>query len=279
MRKIVIIEDSEVVARLYENKLKASGNIVHVALDGNQGLELIHSVKPDLVLLDLMLPNMSGTEIIRKVRKDRRFTHLPIMAYSSADENILAEAVEAGSTTIISKKEASFKEILAHFNELMEASRYWQVYDPFNFNDEKTPAKESGQAPAGRVLIVEDDFVTANITADIIKKAGLTPVVLHDGQEAYRTLAADENFAAAVFDIELPKIRGTDLLKHMRSEKRLRSIPVIIMTALSEYVRLQLESYNSGATFFISKPFERSAFEMILKALVRTPNIDKSDNR
>lgn len=286
MRKIVIIEDSEVVARLYENKLKSAGNTVYVALDGAKGLELIHSVKPDLVLLDLMLPNMSGVEIIRTIRKDPRFTHLPIMAYSSADENILAEAVEAGSTTIVSKNEASFKEILAHFNELMEASRYWQVYDPINFHDEAKPKQEINRqennqtlntqetiSPENnRVLIVEDDFLTASIISDIVKKAGLTPVVLYDGQEAYRTLASDENFVAAVFDIELPKIRGTDLLKYMRTEKRLAQIPVIIMTASAEYVRFQLESYKSGATFFISKPFERPAFELVLKTLVRIKN-------
>lgn len=269
MRKIVIIEDSEVVARLYENKLKSGGNTVHVALDGAKGLELIHSVKPDLVLLDLMLPSMSGTEIIRKIRKDPRFTHLPIMAYSGADENILAEAVEAGSTTIISKNEASFKEILAHFNELMEASRHWQIYDQYQFNDADTTTKEIELAGNGRVLIVEDDLITANIVSDIVKKSELIPVVFHDGQDAYKALSTDDNFAAAIFDVELPKIHGTDLLKYMRGEKRLFAIPVIIMTASSEYVRFQLESYNSGATFFISKPFERASFEQILKTLVR----------
>src|SRR5687767_13520901 len=123
MRKIVIIEDNAVVARLYENKLRAAGNTVNIALDGAEGLRLIQETKPDMVLLDLMLPGMSGIEIIKRIREDYRFTNLPIMAYSSADEDVLAQAVEAGSTTIVSKNEASFKEILEQFNALMEASR------------------------------------------------------------------------------------------------------------------------------------------------------------
>lgn len=266
MKKIVIIEDNEVVARLYENKLKAEGNIVHVAFDGAIGLELIKTVKPDLVLLDLMLPGMSGTDVIKEIRKDYRFKNVPIMAYSSADESVLDQAAAAGSTTIISKNQASFREILQEFNDLMDASRNWQIYDPAHFKNEAETA-ETNQAQE-QILIVEDDFITAKIIKDIVEKANFLPVVINDGQEAYRLLASESNFKAAVFDVELPKITGTDLLKYMRSERRLQFVPVLVMTASEEYIKMQLESYNAGATFFISKPFERTAFETLLKTLV-----------
>jgi CheY-like chemotaxis protein len=269
MRKIVIIEDNAVVARLYENKLLAAGNTVKIALDGAEGLRLIHETRPDLVLLDLMLPGMSGVEIIKRIRGDYRFASLPIMAYSSADEDILAQAVEAGSTTIISKNEASFKEILEQFNYLLEASRNWQIYNRSNFTDEDNAEEKPKPAAQNQILIVEDEAITARIVANIAEKEGFNPVVVEDGQEAYRILTSEANFAGAVLDVELPKIKGTDLLKYMRSEKRLRYIPVIMMTASSEYVKLQVESYQSGATFFISKPFERTTFEMIFKTLVK----------
>ncbi len=275
MKKIVIIEDNEVVARLYENKLKAEGNTVHVAFDGATGLELVKSFKPDLILLDLMLPNKSGTEIIKEIRRDYRFTNVPIMAYSSADESILEEAAAAGSTTIVSKNEASFKEILQEFNDLMEASRHWQIYNPEHFKGEQSP--EAGVDLAqGQVLIVEDDFITAKIIRNIVEKAGFHPVVINDGQEAYRVLASEANFVAAVLDIELPKIKGTDLLKYMRTEKRLRYVPAMMMTASEDYVKMHLESNESGATFFVAKPFERSTFEVLLKTLVRMKALAKA---
>lgn len=189
------------------------------------------------------------------------------MAYSSASEDVPAQAVEAGSTTIVSKNEASFKEILEQFNAQMEASRHWQVYNAANFSadagEAETPAVQN------QILIVEDEAITARIVAGIAEKSGFKPVVVDDGQEAYRILSSEANFAAAVFDVELPKIKGTDLLKYMRSEKRLRLIPVIMMTASLDYIKLQVESYQSGATFFISKPFERATFEMIFNTLVK----------
>lgn len=268
MRKIVIIEDNAAVARLYENKLRAAGNVVHIALDGAEGLKLIHEVKPDLVLLDLMLPNISGIDIIKDIRSDHRFYNLPIMAYSSADEDVLAQAVEAGSTTIISKNNASFKEILDQFNALLEASRDWQVYDKTHFAGEESEETSSASGQS-QVLIVEDEFITARIVSDIVEKENLKPIVINDGQEALRLLSSESNFVAAILDVELPKIQGTDLLKYMRSEKRLRHIPVVVMTASTDYVKFQVESYQAGATFFISKPFERSIFESLLKMMLK----------
>ena len=269
MQKVVIIEDNEVVARLYENKLRAAGNVVHVAYDGAEGLNLIHSVKPNLVLLDLMLPNMSGTEIIRNIRSDNRFNKLPIMAYSSADEDVLAEAVTAGSTTIISKNEASFKEILQHFNDLMESTRNLQIYNPADFAEDDHPDEEA-EPKLGQVLVVEDDAITARVITDIIEKAGFAAVLISDGQEAYKILSSNSDFVAVIFDVELPKIRGTDLLKYMRTEKRLRAVPAMVMTGSADYVKLQIESYGAGATFFISKPFERTIFEMLLTNLTKS---------
>lgn len=271
MRKILIIEDNAVVARLYENKLRLAGNSVTVSHDGTEGLQLIYDMKPDLVLLDLMLPNMSGIEIIKRIREDFRYTSLPIMAYSSADEDVLAQAVEAGSTTIISKNEASFKEIFEQFNELLEISRHWQVYNPYNFLEEEKTEDKPAFSIQKQLLVVEDDFLTSRIISDIAKAEDLTPVVVADGQEAYRLLTTESNFVAAILDIELPKIKGTDLLKYMRSEKRLRHIPVVIMTGSSDYIKLQIESYQSGATFFISKPFERAMLESLLKTILRRP--------
>jgi len=288
MRKIVIIEDNELVARMYESKLRAAGNEVLVACDGAEGVRLIFETRPDLVLLDLMLPGKSGIEIIKQIRSDYRYTSLPIMAYSSADEDILAQAVEAGSTTIVSKNEASFKEIFEHFNQLLESSRNWQIYNPYDFKDEQEnppgnysdgseldPAiieRQARQKGQTRVLIVEDDPLTSRVISSIIESLeneNLEPIVISDGQEAHNLLTEDSNFALVVLDVELPQIKGTDLLKFMREEESLRYIPVVVMTASSDYIKLQIESYASGATFFVSKPFNRTMFESLLRTVLK----------
>lgn len=276
MSKIVIIEDNTLIAKLYENKLTAEGHTVRVASDGASGFQLVKDFKPDAVLLDLMLPEMSGVEIIKKLRRDWQYTNVPILAYSGGDEEILNAAREAGTTSVISKGENSLKEILIYLNEILELTKNWQIYGNSYYetidtdaapteNDSASPAQNS--SPGKRVLIVEDDVLMIALVRDIVEKAGYQPVVAGDGKEAFQILANDANFAAGIFDVHVPHIEGTDLVRHMRTEKRLMKIPVIIMTA-EESIKIQSNSMSAGASVFIPKPFERQKFETILLSIV-----------
>jgi len=68
-RKISLIEDDPSISTMYKMKLEASGFEVGVAFDGQQGLELIDKTRPDLILLDLKMPVMSGSEMLKKLRE------------------------------------------------------------------------------------------------------------------------------------------------------------------------------------------------------------------
>ena len=65
--KILLIEDDQIVANVYRNKLLLEGFQVEVAFDGERGLEMVRVFRPDAVLLDLMLPKLPGVEVIRKL--------------------------------------------------------------------------------------------------------------------------------------------------------------------------------------------------------------------
>ena len=271
MSKIVIIEDNAVIARVYESKFRSEGNQVAVASDGETGIETVKRMRPDMVLVDLMLPNVSGIEVIKKLRRDPSLAHLSIVAYSGAGAAVLAEAQAANPTAVLSKTEMSPREIYENVRRVMEANRVWSsAYDP-NFRDLDAPrnptAPEKKSEQWNRVLLAEDDPIIAAIAKNIIEKCGYTVVLVHDGREAYRVLKEDANFAAGVFDIEMPMINGLDLIKHMRTEKRLRQIPVMVMTAV-ESIRVQLDSHNAGAALFVPKPFERATFEQMFAVLV-----------
>ncbi|RMF76191.1 MAG: DNA-binding response regulator [Chloroflexi bacterium] len=79
MTKILIIEDEETLIRNLTDKLSADGYSVITSMDGEEGLELIRSEKPDLILLDIMLPGLDGLSICRIVRNDASTMHIPII--------------------------------------------------------------------------------------------------------------------------------------------------------------------------------------------------------
>lgn len=69
MSKLLIVEDEQTIAQMYEFKLKQQGYDVMIALNGQQGLDLAESFKPDLILLDVRMPVMTGDEMLGKMRQ------------------------------------------------------------------------------------------------------------------------------------------------------------------------------------------------------------------
>lgn len=85
MPKILIIEDSPDVAHLLEILLKPRGFVIESASDGLLGWQQLEKFNPDLILLDIMLPEMSGIELCKKIKSDSRFTNTKILILSAKD--------------------------------------------------------------------------------------------------------------------------------------------------------------------------------------------------
>jgi DNA-binding response OmpR family regulator len=113
MKKILIIEDNQIVANVYRNKLAVEGYQAEIALDGETGLKVMRTFQPDIMILDLMLPKMSGVDVIKEVRREADFAKLPIIVFSNTYlTNLIQEAWKAGANKCLSKASCSPQEIL-----------------------------------------------------------------------------------------------------------------------------------------------------------------------
>jgi len=113
MNKILIVEDDQIVANIYRNKFSIEGFQVEVALDGNVGLELMRSFRPDAVILDLVLPKITGVEVMKKIRSEPCFEKLPVIVLSNTYlTGMLQEAWKAGATKCLSKANCTPKQVI-----------------------------------------------------------------------------------------------------------------------------------------------------------------------
>lgn len=119
----------------------------------------------------------------------------------------------------------------------------------------------------GRVLLAEDDPVCMRLMTAVVEKEGYTVVPAWDGREACRLLQRDADFAAALFDMMMPHLQGLDLIRHMRTEKRLMRIPVGIVTAEQD-PKLWDDSIAAGAGIFLPKPFSPNQLQYMLRVLI-----------
>jgi DNA-binding response OmpR family regulator len=113
MKKILIIEDDQIVANVYRNKLAVEGYQTESAPDGETGLKVMRTFKPDTIILDLMLPRMSGLDVIKQIRSEEEFAKVPVIVFSNTYlTNMIQEAWKAGATKCISKANCSPKEVV-----------------------------------------------------------------------------------------------------------------------------------------------------------------------
>src|SRR6266568_1962804 len=113
MKKILIIEDDQIVANIYRNKFSIEGFQVEVANDGHLGLELVRSFRPDAVLLDLLIPKMTGVELMKEIRSEPDFEKLPVIVFSNTYlTNLVQDAWKAGATKCLSKSNCTPKQVI-----------------------------------------------------------------------------------------------------------------------------------------------------------------------
>jgi len=94
MQKIAIIEDDQAISQMYRMKFEAEGYQVETASNGKLGLELAENMKPDIILLDLMMPEMNGDEMLEKLRKTDWGKNIKVFILTNMGEQEAPEAVK-----------------------------------------------------------------------------------------------------------------------------------------------------------------------------------------
>jgi CheY-like chemotaxis protein len=136
-------------------------------------------------------------------------------------------------------------------------------------NGKRDKVKEQNENPqtSRRILVADDDPAILRLVTAIVEKEGYTVVPARDGREAYKLLQSDADFVAGIFDVVMPHIQGPELVRYMKTEKRLMKIPVMMMTA-EQNPKLSSDSFSAGAVVFLPKPFTTAQLQIMLRMLI-----------
>ena len=122
--KILIIEDDQRINKVYMAKLSVEGITVVTALDGEEGLRKIYSEKPDLILLDLMLPRKSGFDILKEIKADPKVKDIPVIILSNlAQEKEIEEGLALGAVDYLVKTDYSIQQVMEKIKKALERSQ------------------------------------------------------------------------------------------------------------------------------------------------------------
>lgn len=120
MKQILFIEDDPILGTVYEARLKSAGFDVSRFSDGEAGLKALQTSRPDLILLDMMLPRVSGLQLLQFIRSNAELSEVPVVVFSSVfKEELLTEIRSLGVQRILSKSQFVPREVIAVINELL----------------------------------------------------------------------------------------------------------------------------------------------------------------
>lgn len=112
MKKILLIEDEEIMVDLLQKKLTKEGYKISIARDGEEGLRVAREVKPNLILLDIIMPKMSGFEVMEKIQEDNELKKIPLIIISNSGQPVeLDRAQKLGAKDWLIKTEFDPREV------------------------------------------------------------------------------------------------------------------------------------------------------------------------
>ena len=117
---VLLVEDQEGFRRIYQDVMNAEGYFVITAVDGEAGWEMAKEKKPDLVLLDLVLPKIDGFEVLRRIREDPETNKIPVIVFSAmGEQKDIQKAMEMGANDYTVKGFYTPRQILGKIKDVM----------------------------------------------------------------------------------------------------------------------------------------------------------------
>ena len=229
IKKILIIEDEQALADVLEAKIKKEGYAVSVAYDGEKGFELLKKNRPDLILLDIVMPKMNGYEVMEKMASEG--ISIPIMVISNSGQPVEIEKTKKlGAIAHLIKTQFDPNEVILKIKKIESGKplreEVLEVID----------SSEGARADNGiKVLLVEDDRFLREICSKKLIKEGFRVFEAADGEQALKDI---EKVAPEIvlLDIILPAIDGFQVLAQVRASKskKIAKVPIIMLSNLGQ---------------------------------------------
>lgn len=257
-KKVLLVDDDHDVISALQTILESKGFEVRAAFDGPSGLKKAKEEKPDLIVLDVMLPGLDGMAVCHALKKDSSTRPVPVLILTSLSES--SEGKDAARLVAEGHGAAGYLEKPVEPKLFMD-----QVYALLN------PKQKKGR----RVLLVDDDPDFVQTLRVVLADNGYEVITAHAGDEGFETVLK-ERPDIVLLDIMLPVKDGYEVCQEIKEHKDLKKIPVIMLTSIGRkltepgYGKIMAQSHQ--ADDYIEKPVEVGELLRRIRKFLKSKN-------
>jgi two-component system cell cycle response regulator len=267
--RVLIVDDIPTNVRLLEARLTAEYYDVLSASSGREALEICATADPDIVLLDVMMPEMNGFEVCAALKANPRTHHLPVVMITALDQpSDRVRGLEAGADDFLTKPVddiqlmARVKSLVRLKNLTDELRTRAQTSQQIAIED-ALRAIEAISPEGGRILLIDTDSRHAERVRDYLTASHQVDVLLNPLDAVFQLTGND--YELAIVSMALGDIDPLRVCSQMRTLEHSRTLPIILMAEEADRPRV-VRGLDLGVNDFIMRPIERNE----LAARVRT---------
>jgi HAMP domain-containing protein/signal transduction histidine kinase/DNA-binding response OmpR family regulator len=251
-KELLVVEDNEVERHSIVELLSHDKVEITTAHNGSEAWKELRSRKFDCMVLDLKLPDITGFELLERIRRERDLQDLPIVVFTGKDlteedELQLAQMAESVVVKGVQSPERLLDEtsLFLHLitTELPPAKQ--QMLERLRHSDEAFRGKT--------VLVVDDDVRNIFALTSLLEQHGLRVISAETGKEAISLLDRDEAIDAVLMDIMMPDMDGYETMGLIRKTTKHRLLPILALTAKAMKGDRE-KCLDAGASDYIAKP-------------------------
>ena len=241
MKRILVVDDEKDIAEMISDYLQRTGYQVEIAYDGREAIKKAKEYKPELITLDIMMPELDGFRVMEILKDDPETKTIPIILVSiTSTKDAKNKGFTLGAHDFIPKP-IDFNKLISSIDKI------------------DSILAEIDEPKVKKILVVEDESDIAELIYDAINRQGFTPIMAGDGEEAVEK-AFNEKVDIIILDLHLPKLNGFEVIKRLRANEKTKCVPIIVLTAY-DLIGTRSKCILLGANKFLVKPF--SAKELL----------------
>ncbi len=262
--RVLVVDDILANVRLLEAKLSAEYFDVVTAMNGADALDSIQRTKPDIVLLDVMMPGIDGVEVCRQIKNNAQTHHIPVVMVTALDQpEDRIKGLEAGADDFLTKPVND----LALFCRVKSLVRLKMLTDELRARSPNGETvnlmsrREDAAARPGKVLVIDNRAAASERT-----RAALVPhheVTVIDDPLAAVMHAAETRYELIIINLDMDNIDGLRLCSQLKSLERTRQTPILIVVAPDDHQRL-LRALDMGVNDYLIRPIDKQ--ELLARA-------------